>query len=173
MREVMMSPEQLQAFLAVLWEMLAKEFATTRRIDDTTYAFDFAAGPIPIACYCQINPQIRAFLVRGGFQLPIESEYLPSVSEFLHRVNYSLPVGGWAINLENGEVRWKSGFIFPEGELPEELMFHAIGSSLSTIKEHILALVSLWNGERLEEALKRVGEDPGEGYIVPMQEDEE
>jgi hypothetical protein len=76
-----MSPEQLQSKLAFLGEMLKQEFPTTRKLDDTTYAFDYAAGPIPLACYCEINPDLRGFIVRGLFQPPIAPGHRAAVSE--------------------------------------------------------------------------------------------
>jgi hypothetical protein len=107
MAEVQLSPEQVQERLAVLQELLEREFPTTRLRDGRSIAFAYAAGPIPIRCYCEINPDTQAFIVRGMFALPFEPGLRGVVSEYLHRVNYPLPVGSGAINLDTGEVRWK------------------------------------------------------------------
>jgi hypothetical protein len=51
-----MTPKQAQDRLAVLRTMLEQEFPTSRVLDKRSIAFDFAAGPIPIGCSCEINP---------------------------------------------------------------------------------------------------------------------
>jgi hypothetical protein len=166
MATVRMSAKQIQDRLAVLRKLVEKEFPT-RPLDDRSIAFDFAAGPIPIACYCEINPTIQAFIFRGVFSMPFEPAQRPVVSEYLHRVNYSLPVGNWAIDLDSGEVRWKSGLYFGDSELTEDLMYEAVGSSLHFIRQHVPGLVKLSVGRPLGEALRAVGEDHGEGVVLP------
>jgi len=164
-KAVRMSHRQLRDRMAVLRGMLEEEFPTTRQLDERTVTFDFAAGPIPFTCYCEINLQAHAYIVRAVFSLPFHKGQRTKVSEFLHRVNYPLPVGNWAINLDNGEVRWKSGLFFGNDKLTDELIYEAIGSSMHFIRQHAPGLIKLSLGRSLGEALRALGKDLGEGII--------
>ncbi|MBN9520971.1 hypothetical protein J0H58_21025 [bacterium] len=160
-----MSRKQLKAKLADLRTLLAGQFPTTRDLDEWSVAFDWAAGPIPFGCYAEINPEMRAIVFRAIWQLPFPPDRRLAVAEYLHRVNYPAPVGGWAIDLDDGDVRWKSGVYFGDGELTDELMFEVINSSFALIRLHVMGLVKLSNGAPLPDALEAVGDDPGEGVI--------
>ncbi len=160
-----MSRKRLKAKLADLRNLLAGQFPTTRDLDEWSVAFDWAAGPIPFGCYAEINPEMRGFVFRAIWQLPFPPETRAAVAEYLHRVNYPVPVGGWAIDLDDGDVRWKSGLYFGDGELTDELMFEVVNSSFALIRLHVLGLVKLSNGEPLAAALAVVGQDPGEGMV--------
>ncbi len=117
-----MSNKELRVKLALLRKMLAEEFPTTREFGRDRYAFDFLAGPIPYGCYCEINSEQQAFIFRGVFSVQFPPERRSTVGEYLHRVNYEIAVGGWTINLDNGDIRWHSGFYFGESDFSDELM---------------------------------------------------
>lgn len=160
-----MTPKKHRAKMGELREMLSRQFKT-KPIDSQTIGFDWLAGAIPFGCYAEINPQLKGFLFRAILTLPIEPERRPAVAEYLHRVNYPTPIGGWAIDLDSGDVRWKSGCYFGEEELTDELMFEAMNSSFALIRMHVLGLVKVATGESLQAAMAVLGDDPGEGEIV-------
>jgi hypothetical protein len=160
-----MSPKKLKAKLAGLQRILADQFPTTHTLDEWAVRFDWAAGLIPFACYCEINPDAQGFIFRAIWQGPFPPERRAVVAEYLHRVNYPIPVGGWAIDLDIGDVRWKSGLFFGDGDLTDELMIEVLNSSFAFIRDHVMGLVKLSNGESWSDALSVVGEDPGEGIV--------
>jgi hypothetical protein len=160
---VAQSRKVLKAKLAGLRRMLADQFPTTRSLDEWSVGFDWAAGPIPFACYAEVNPEMRGFVFRAIWQLPFPPKRRAAVAEYLHRVNYPCPVGGWAIDLDTGDVRWKSGLYFGNGELTDELMIEVLNSSFALIRQHVMGLVKLSNGEAVAAALGVIGQDPGEG----------
>src|SRR4051794_15808877 len=135
-----MSRTQLSEKLRSLHGMLSGQFPTTRMLDDRSVAFDWAAGPIPFSCYCEINPDMRGFVFRAIWQLPFPPELRAGVAEYLHRVNYPTPIGGWAIDLDTGDVRWKSGLYFGDGDLTDELIVEVLNSSFALIRQHVLGL---------------------------------
>jgi hypothetical protein len=163
------SRKRLKGKLADLRELLAGQFPTTRDLDEWSVAFDWAAGAIPFGCYAEINPDMRGFVFRAIWQLPFPPRRRAAVAEYLHRVNYAVPVGGWAIDLDNGDVRWKSGLYFGDEELTDELMFQVMDSSFALIRLHVMGLVKLSNGKSLASALAAVGQDPGEGIVLSQE----
>jgi hypothetical protein len=162
---VAQSRKALKAKFAELRRMLAGQFTTTRQLDEWSVRFDWAAGPIPFACYAEINPDMQCFLFRAIWQLPFQPERRAAVAEYLHRVNYPCPVGGWAIDLDTGDVRWKSGLYFGDGALTDELMVEVLNSSFALVRQHVLGLVKLSNGEPVAAAMDVLGQDPGEGTV--------
>jgi hypothetical protein len=163
---VAMSAKKLNAKLVGLQRMLAGQFPTTKLLDEWSVGFTWAAGPIPFTCYAQINPEMRGFVFRAIWCTPFPPEQRVAAAEYLHRVNYPCPVGGWAIDLDTGDVRWKSGLYFGDDDLTEVLMFEVLNSSFALIRPHVLGLVKLFNGESLTAALAAVGQDLGEGVVL-------
>ena len=159
------SRKKLKAKLAGLQRMLTAQFPTTRALDEWSVGFAWAAGPIPFDCYAEVNPEAQGFVFRAIWETPFPPERRAAVAEYLHRVNYPCPIGGWAIDLDTGDVRWKSGLYFGAGDLTDELMVEVLDSSFALIRQHVLGLVKLSNGESVTAALSVVGEDPGEGVV--------
>lgn len=160
-----MSPKKLRAKLVDLHGMLAEQFPIAPLDEEWFIAFDWAAGPIPFACYCEINPEAQGFVFRAIWQTPIAKKHRAAVAEYLHRANYALPIVGWSIDLESGDLRWKSGFFFGDGDLTDNLMIQVLDSSFAFIREYVMGLVKLANGATIAEAIAAVGEDPGESTI--------
>ena len=158
-----MTRKQLKAKLADLRRMLAGQFPTTQSLDEWSVGFCWTAGAVPFDCYVEINPDAQGFIFRAIWQTPFPHEHRITVAEYLHRVSYPLPVGGWAIDLDSGDVRWKSGFFFGDGDLTDELMIETLNSSFAFVRDHTLGLVKLANGDPLASAMAVVGHDAGEG----------
>ena len=163
-----MGPDDVEAKLVEIRAILEERF-DTRPMDARSIAFDFAAGPIPLPCYCELNPDMQGFIFRGIFALRFPREVRAVAAEYIHRVNYALPIGNWAIDLDSGDVRWKLGVYFGDGELSADLIRGVLDSSLYFIYQHIFGLVKIHNGKSLEEALASIGEDHGVGAFPRRQ----
>jgi len=159
---VPMLPEELSIKRELLRELLAERW-NPEPLDEHSWEFQHVAGWMPLCCYAEINPEMEAFLFRAINPLTVEPEKIPLVNEYLARVNYQLPIGGWAIDMDRGEVRWKSGVYFGGTDLNEALMRHVIESSLHFIKRYIFGLAHIQTGGTVESALQTVGEDKGKG----------
>jgi hypothetical protein len=156
--------EHFQAKLAEIRAILEERF-DTRPMDERSIGFDYAAGPILLPCYCELNPDMRGFIFRGIFALRFPPEHRAVAAEYIHRVNYSLPIGNWAIDLDSGDVRWKLGVYFGDGELTPILIREVLESSFHFIDQYVFGLVKLHNGKSLADALASIGEDHGVGTI--------
>jgi hypothetical protein len=154
--------DEFNATLAGVRAILEERW-DTELMDERTVGFTYLAGPIPVSCYCELNLDMRGFIFRGIFALPFPPELRAAAAEYLHRVNYPIPIGNWAIDLDTGDVRWKMGIYFGDGDLTPILVREVIDASLYFIYQHVFGLVKLHNGKPLTEALAAVGEDHGEG----------
>jgi hypothetical protein len=147
---------RLHAFLERRW--------MTKPMDPWAFQFQYLAGPIPMPCYAQINPEMEGFLFRAVLLgSGLDKKNYENVALLCEIHNGKLPVGCFAFNRENGEVRYKSGLYFWGTELTERMMRNVIEPSIMLLDDHILSLVHVCVGHGVEESLARVGEDPGIG----------
>jgi hypothetical protein len=157
-----MSTAELQAGLKLLHGILSERW-TPRRLDEHSWEFQHVAGWVPLSCYAEINPAMEAFLFRAINPLPVESARRGLVAEYITRVNYPLPIGNWAIDLDSGDVRWKAGLCFGGAGLGESLIRHVIDASLFFVYQHAVGIAKLQTGGTVAEALATVGQDHGRG----------
>lgn len=154
-----MSPEAYEALMRRLESVLNERWTPVRQ-DADSFAFRWVAGHIPLNCYVQINPKMRAILFRAINPLPVPARKRPLVAEYIQRVNYNLPVGSWAIDLDDGEVRFKNGLYFLDGDLTETLIRGLIESSLFFVYYEIMGVVHLQtDGTRVSDALALRGKN--------------
>ncbi|MCC9607183.1 hypothetical protein LOC68_14110 [Blastopirellula sp. JC732] len=136
----------------------------TQPLDEWSLSFPYLAGSIPFHCYAEINPNMEAFLFRaimGG--APLDREYYGNMKDLCTLHNVRIPSGCFAFNPENGELRFKNSVYFWRQELTEQMMRNVIEPSLLLLDNYVLSLVAVHVGKSVQEALTRVGEDPGVG----------
>jgi hypothetical protein len=68
-------------------------------------------------CFAQVDDEHQRFLFHSVMGLNIPLQYRPAVAEYLTRVNYGLPLGNFEMDLDSGDVRFKTSIEVPEGEL--------------------------------------------------------
>lgn len=98
---------------------------------------------IPLDCLAWINPQMNAFLFRAIMQTPVKIDLRAKMAEFLTRVNYPLPIGNWSLDMDSGEIRFKTGLYFGEIQLHPTLIKFAIESVLFFVDKDIYGIISL------------------------------
>lgn len=109
----------------------------TQRITDYlteqgwTYDYDSIHGIVSVEAdlSCQLASAMVVYQATDtGFQcytaLPVEASpaVLPQVGEYLHRANYGLPNGNFALNYDDGSIHYKTWFDCPDGvPTPQQL----------------------------------------------------
>ena len=160
-----MRAAELQAALKLLYGVLSERY-TPQRLDEHSWGFQHVAGWVPLSCYAEVNPEMEAFLFRAINPLPVEPACRTLVAEYIARVNYPLPIGNWAIDLDTGDVRWKAGLYFGGVGLTEPLIRHVVESSLFFVCQHAVGIAKLQTGGTVAEALATVGQDHGHGMTT-------
>jgi hypothetical protein len=90
-----------------------------------------------------------------GMNIP--GEYRQAVSEYLMRVNLELPVGNFEMNMDSGEVRFKTSVETPNGELSVAMVRGMAYTSLHTMDHFFPGVLAVVHGGLSpESALKRV-----------------
>jgi hypothetical protein len=67
-------------------------------------------------CFAQIDEEHQRFLFHSVMGLNIPVQHRAAVAEYLTRANYGLPVGNFEMDLDTGDVRFKTSIEVPEGE---------------------------------------------------------
>jgi hypothetical protein len=68
-------------------------------------------------CFARVDEENRRFLFHAAMGLNIPTQYRAAVAEYLTRVNYGLQIGNFEMNLDTGEVRFRTSIEVPEGPL--------------------------------------------------------
>lgn len=156
------SQQKLATTLARLHRRVSAHYPHVRQNGNLVHC-DYLAGPIPFGCYAEINPTLGACLFRAVLGSPIAPDKRALVMEYMTRANYELAAGSWTMDLDSGEVRWKSGFFF--GDVPPTvvLMDKLLASSKALIYRYVFGIVAIVAGRSLSEALAQIGTDHGSG----------
>jgi hypothetical protein len=68
-------------------------------------------------CFARVDEEHQRFLFHSIMGLNIPQQYRLAVAEYLTRVNDGLPLGNFEMDLDSGDVRFKTSIEVPEGEL--------------------------------------------------------
>lgn len=74
------------------------------------------------------------------------------VLEYLNRVNYCLPVGNFEMNIDTGDVRFRTGVEIPTGELTVHIVRALVYSNVHTIDHYYPGVVAVVHGGLSPEA---------------------
>lgn len=108
-------------------------------------------------CYLRIDAERRTVVCHLLMDLNIPPESRPAVLEYLTRVNYNLPVGSFDMDVDSGEIRFKTGLETPAGELSVGMVRALALTGLHATERYfpgVLAVVH--SGLRPDAALARV-----------------
>jgi hypothetical protein len=126
---------------------------------------EYAAGPLHVAGYLQVNPEARAILLRIVVPVNVMAERRALLAEFIARVNYDIPIGGWVMSPDTGEVRWKSGLYFGEELPPPDMLVALVDSSKAFFYQYVFGITRLMTQGTVEEAMAEIGSDHGQGRL--------
>lgn len=112
----------------------------------TLFQFEFTPCCIPLPVLAWVNPQSEGVFVRAIFPPVGDLRQRPQLLGVLNSINYDLPVGGFAADLQRGEVRFKSTLFFGDVELAPSLFVHLVQSSLEMVRAHFHAIVGAITG---------------------------
>jgi hypothetical protein len=71
---------------------------------------------------------------------------LTKVAVFLTRANYGLPIGNFELDLDNGEVRYKTSVDIEDAPLEEPLVDHLLLANIVTVGRYLSALGMVVDG---------------------------
>jgi hypothetical protein len=112
----------------------------------TLFQFEFIPCCVPLLVVVWVNPHSQGVFVRIIFPAVGNLRRQPALLEVLNRINYDLPTGSFAADLERGEVRYKSTLFFGSTELAPSFFVELMQSSLEMARTHFPAIVRAMTG---------------------------
>ncbi|MEX1365269.1 MAG: YbjN domain-containing protein [Nannocystaceae bacterium] len=78
---------------------------------------------------------------------PVAPDYRPAVMEFVTRANFALPVGNFELDLEDGEICFKTSLDLEGVELHDSMSRNLIDTNLMVMGVYFEALQSVMHGK--------------------------
>ncbi len=136
----------LRAF-ETLGEFLEEDEWYPQRMEDRyIYRMGFSGANGQFACYAQIRVDLEQFLfyVMAPVKVPEDRRML--CAEFITWANYGLRIGNFEMDLQDGEVRYKSSLDFQDEPLTENLIKFAIYPAVQTVDRYLPGLMKVIYG---------------------------
>jgi hypothetical protein len=162
-----MNSRELRSGLQLVYNVLNERWSP-ERMDDHRWQFEHISGWYPLNCYAEVNPVMDAFMFRAICTPPVEPAHRELVARYIMRANYELPIGAWAMDIDDGEVRWKSGVYFGGCGLSKPLEHNVVESSVELIHTYVIGIAMLQAGRSMEDAIASKGQDHGMGLTAGM-----
>ena len=125
----------------------AEGFDYERHDDERAVRIEHQGTDIEWGCIAQIWEDQRVFAFYSVSPLRSMPTNLARTSEFVHRANVATLAGNFELDLEDGEVRFKTMVGFgPGGEWSDELARVVVHTNLATMNHHVVALLSVITG---------------------------
>jgi hypothetical protein len=99
-------------------------------------------------CFAQAREKQQQFVfyTRPEFQVP--ETYRSAMAEFVTRANYGVILGNFELDFNDGEIRYKTSIDIEGGELLPQFIRNLVGTNITMMDRHLLALQSVASGER-------------------------
>lgn len=129
-------------------EFLAAEgFDYERHDDQLAVRIEHQGTRVEWGCVAQVWEDQRVFAFYSVSPLRPTPTNLAPTSEFIHRANIGILAGNFELDLDDGEVRFKTVVGFgPEGEWSDELARVVVYTNLAAMDHYVVGLLSVITG---------------------------
>lgn len=107
-------------------------------------------------CYAQAREEDEQFLFYAICPLTIPENRRSAVSEYLTRANYGMVVGNFEMDLDDGEVRFKSSVDVQDVELSPALVRNAVYPAALMMDKYLPGLIGILGGKEAKDAIDEI-----------------
>lgn len=108
-------------------------------------------------CYAQSREEQGQVIFYTICPVTTPEKRRSAVAEFVTRANYGLIIGNFEMDLDDGEVRFKTSLDAEDAELSRVLIRHLVYANITTIDRYLPGLIAVIAGSQTPlEALKAV-----------------
>jgi hypothetical protein len=126
----------------------------TRLLDERGWAYEvgpergvlrfvFAGSDEPWQCFIDLQEDAERVVIYSVCPFNVPEELRRRMAELLTRANYGLVIGNFELDLDDGEVRYKTSIDYTGSELTEQLLSRALLANLHTMDSHLAAIVAI------------------------------
>lgn len=88
-------------------------------------------------CYAVARELQQQCLFYSQCPIQIPSDRWAAIAEFLTRANYGIPIGNFEINLDNGDIRFKTGINIEDDRLSPALFKGIVQANLDMMTQYL------------------------------------
>jgi hypothetical protein len=94
-------------------------------------------------CFAQARQeqQQAVFYSRAGFRVPEERR--AAVAEFISRANYGMIIGNFELDVEDGEIRYKTSIDIEGGELSPNLIRNMVAPNVTMMDRYLPGVLAV------------------------------
>ena len=119
--------------------------------------FSFSGKNARYECFGQANEDHEIFVFYSIVPIRVTEEQRQIVAELLARINYGLNIGNFELDMNDGEIRYKTSIDVEGGELTRRMVETLIAVNISTTDRYFAAFTDvLYAGVAPLEAVGRV-----------------
>lgn len=108
-------------------------------------------------CYAHARETERQFVFYSVLPVNTPQDKLPVMAEFITRANYSMIVGNFELNFDDGEVRYKTSIDVGEGSLSLPLIRQLVYPNVATMDHYLPGLMAvIYSDSSPTDAIARV-----------------
>lgn len=137
----------LEAYTLLGETLGALKFTTEPRRDEYAFRFVFGGDTGRFRCYAQIRVDHEQLLIYVIAPFRSDEAQRLAMSEYLGRVNYGTRIGNFALNFDNGQIRFKSSLNFAECTLDATWIKNALYPALRTMDVYYPGMILVHEGK--------------------------
>jgi hypothetical protein len=139
----------LNFFAQANWECFPVEGQTAVRLG---FSGDNGSWP----CVARVREDEHQFLFYSIYPSNTPEPHRPAMLELVARANYGLVTGNFEIDLDDGEVRYKTSVSDTGGRFDAAHVKHLITVNLGMMDQYFPAITAVMEGKSAREALAQV-----------------
>lgn len=95
------------------------------------------------ACYAHVREEQEQFVFYSVFPFAIPAEKRPAITEYITRANYGLLLGNFEMDLDDGDLRYKTSIDVEGAELTPALVRSLMYANVMTMSSYFPGLMNL------------------------------
>lgn len=113
--------------------------------EDSALITDFRGKNGQWKCYAETKEKEQQLRFYSVFPFDIAESKRLAVAEFLTRANYGLIIGNFEMDLEDGEIRYKTSTIFDRDTVNSNLIKQFVYANVLTMDKYLPGIMSIIN----------------------------
>jgi hypothetical protein len=127
--------------------------------DNYVYRAYFVGHNGEVTCFAQVRVDLEQFIFYVVMPVRAPANMRSAVAEYITRANYGLRIGNFEMDVDDGEVRYKSSIDFEGVELTPGLIRNTIYPAVQTMDRYLPGVLSVvFGGKSAEEAITTIEE---------------
>jgi hypothetical protein len=128
----------------------------TKSVGDATVALPVVGANGDWTMFVNRRDTEQQVMVHGVFARRVPVRRRKEIAMLLTRANFGLVIGNFELDLDDGELRYKTSIDVEDAELTEALLDHLVLANVATMDRYLPAIEAVIAGARADDAIREV-----------------